>query len=69
MKAIRYAVNLAGIEHVALGSDWDGYVATPIDATGMGAITAALEQARFDEAAIRNIMGENVVRFLLRALP
>ena len=69
VKAIRYAVNLAGIEHVALGSDWDGYVATPIDATGMGAITAALEQARFDEAAIRNIMGENVVRFLLRALP
>jgi membrane dipeptidase len=69
MKAIRYVVDLAGIEHVALGSDWDGYVATPIDAAGMGAITTALEKAGFDESAIRNIMGENVVRFLERALP
>ena len=69
VKAVRYVVNVAGIEHVALGSDWDGYVATPIDAAGMGAITAALEKAGFDEAAIRNIMGENTIRFLLRALP
>ena len=69
VKAIRYAVKVAGIGHVALGSDWDGYVATPIDAAGMGAITAALEQAGFDETAIRSIMGENVVRFLSRALP
>ena len=69
VKAIRYAVKVGGIGHVALGSDWDGYVATPIDAAGMGAITAALEQAGFDETAIRSIMGENVVRFLSRALP
>ncbi len=69
VKAIRYAVKIAGIGHVALGSDWDGYVATPIDAAGMGAITAALEQAGIDETAIRSIMGENVVRFLSRALP
>lgn len=69
VKAIRYAVKVAGIGHVALGSDWDGYVATPIDAAGMGAITAALERAGFDETAIRSIMGENVVRFLSRALP
>jgi membrane dipeptidase len=69
VKAIRYVVNVAGIEHVALGSDWDGYVATPIDASGMGAITAALQSSGFDDAAIANIMGENVVRFLRRALP
>ena len=69
VKAIRYVVNIAGIEHVALGSDWDGYVATPIDAAGMGAITTALQLAGFDEASISNIMGENTVRFLLRALP
>lgn len=69
VKAIRYAVKVAGIGHVALGSDWDGYVATPIDAAGIGAITAAMEQAGFDETSIRSIMGENVVRFLSRALP
>ena len=69
VRAIRYAVRVAGTEHVALGSDWDGYVATPIDASGMGAVTEALEKIGFDESAIRNIMGENTVRFLLRALP
>lgn len=69
VKAIRYAVNVIGVEHVALGSDWDGYVATPIDAAGMGAITAGLLNAGFDEAAIRKIMGGNVIEFLLGALP
>ncbi len=69
VKSIRYAINIAGIEHVALGSDWDGYVATPIDAAGMSAITIGLQSAGFDEGAIRAIMGENVVKFLLRALP
>ena len=69
VKAIRYTVNLIGVEHVALGSDWDGYVATPIDAAGMGAITAALVQSGFNESAIRRIMGENAIEFLLRALP
>ncbi len=69
VKAIRYTVNLVGVEHVALGSDWDGYVATPIDAAGMGAITDALVKSGFDETLIRKIMGENVIEFLLRALP
>jgi membrane dipeptidase len=69
VKAIRYTVNLIGVEHVALGSDWDGYVATPIDAAGMGAVTAGLAKENFDETAIRKIMGENVIAFLLRTLP
>lgn len=67
--AIRYTVKLVGVQHVALGSDWDGYVATPIDAAGMGAITTSLMNAGFDETAIGKIMGENVIEFLLRALP
>lgn len=67
--AIRYATNLVGVEHVALGSDWDGSVATPIDAANTAALTTALVHAGFDEAAIRKIMGENVIDFLLRALP
>jgi microsomal dipeptidase-like Zn-dependent dipeptidase len=35
----------------------------------MGAITASLVNAGFDETAIRKIMGENVIEFLLQALP
>lgn len=69
VRAIAHTVKTAGIEHVALGSDWDGAVATPIDAAHAGALTAALLKAGFDEGAIRKIMGENAIAFLLRALP
>src|SRR4030095_10350751 len=34
-RSIRYAVNVAGIDHVALGSDYDGAVVVPFDTTGI----------------------------------
>jgi membrane dipeptidase len=68
-KAIRYAVNLVGVEHVALGSDFDGAVRLPIGADQMVQITAALQNANFSEAEIRQIMGMNTVRLLQRLLP
>ena len=34
-KAVRYAAGLIGVDHVALGSDFDGAVPVPFDATGM----------------------------------
>lgn len=69
VKAIRYTVQLAGVAHVALGSDWDGAVATPMDAANISVLTTALAEAGFDENSIRKIMGENVVEFLLKNLP
>ena len=69
VRAIRYVSELIGVEHVALGSDWDGYVATPIDAAQVGAITAALQEAKVSDADITRIMGENVIEFLGRNLP
>lgn len=68
-KAIRYTVDLIGVDHVALGSDFDGAIAAPFDSTGMVQITDALLQEGFDEAQIRKIMGENVIRTLQFFLP
>lgn len=68
-KAIRHAVDVMGIDHVALGSDFDGAIAAPFDATGLVQITDALLQLKFTEAEIRKIMGENVIRTMQFYLP
>jgi len=69
VRAIRYASNLVGSEHVALGSDYDGSVTVPFDTTGLAKITEALLQDRFTEEQVRNIMGENVLRLMQQSLP
>src|SRR6185437_11238313 len=63
-KAMRYAANIIGVDHVALGSDYDGAVEAPIDATGVVQITDALLREGFNEDEVRKIMGENVIRLL-----
>ncbi|MBI1766561.1 MAG: dipeptidase [Acidobacteria bacterium] len=68
-QAIRHAVDVMGVDHVALGSDFDGAIAAPFDATGLVQITDALLQEKFSEADIRKIMGENVIRTLQFFLP
>jgi microsomal dipeptidase-like Zn-dependent dipeptidase len=68
-RAIRYAVNVVGIDHVALGSDFDGAVTTPFDSSGWPLVTDALLQEGFSEKEIRQIMGENAVRVLMQTLP
>lgn len=68
-RAIRYTANLIGVEHVALGSDFDGATTTPFDAAGLAQITEALLQEGFSEPDIRKIMGENTMRLLRNLLP
>jgi membrane dipeptidase len=68
-RSIAYAVERVGAEHVALGSDWDGAVAVPFDAAHVIRLTDALLEVGLDEAAIRAVMGENVLRVLAAALP
>jgi len=68
-RSIRYAVNLAGVEHVALGSDFDGAVTEPFDTTGLVQITDALIAEGFGDDEIRLIMGGNVLRLLSQTLP
>lgn len=68
-RAIRYTVQLVGIDQVALGSDFDGAVWTPFDVSQMVLLTEALLQLDFSEAEIKKIMGENLIHFLLNNLP
>jgi membrane dipeptidase len=68
-RAIRYASRIAGIDHVALGSDFDGATQTYFDASDLVLVTDALLAAGFREDEIRRIMGGNTVRLLLQALP
>ena len=68
-RAIRHAVNVAGISHVGLGSDFDGAVAEPFDTTGLVEVTDALLVYGFNDVEIQAIMGGNIARFLLTTLP
>jgi len=68
-RAIRHAADVMGVDHVALGSDYDGAIEAPFDATGIVQITDALLREGFDEDEIRKIMGENVIRTLQLYLP
>jgi microsomal dipeptidase-like Zn-dependent dipeptidase len=67
-KSIRHATNLVGVNHVALGSDFDGDK-MPFDATGLVQITDALLADGFSEAEVEAIMGGNVIRMLREGLP
>ncbi len=68
-KAIRYAVNIAGLDHVGLGSDYDGSVTAPFDTSGVVLITEALIAEGFNAEEIKKVMGGNVQRLLLEYLP
>lgn len=68
-RAIVHAVNVAGADHVALGSDWDGAVVTGFDASDLELVTAALLEAGLAEEVIAKVMGENVLALLARTLP
>jgi membrane dipeptidase len=68
-KAIRYAANLVGVDHVGLGSDFDGAVTEPFDTSGLVQITDALIAEGFSEDDIGKIMGRNVLRVLIQNLP
>jgi microsomal dipeptidase-like Zn-dependent dipeptidase len=68
-RSIRHAVRVAGAEHVALGSDWDGAVTVGFEASALSGLTAALLEEGLPEDQIRGVMGENALRFLLAALP
>jgi membrane dipeptidase len=63
---IDHAVKIAGIDHVGLGSDFDGAV-MPIgmqDVTHLPQITGALLQEGYSESDIRKILGENTLRVM-----
>jgi len=68
-RAIRYAVTVAGVEHVGLGSDFDGAVTVPFDASGLPLLTQALAAEGLRDEEVEAVMGGNVFRLLRQALP
>jgi microsomal dipeptidase-like Zn-dependent dipeptidase len=68
-RAIRYTAKRVGVQHVALGSDFDGAIAAPFDVTGLPLITQALQEQGFSDAEIAQIMGGNLLRLLRQNLP
>jgi membrane dipeptidase len=64
---IDHIVKVAGIDHVGIGSDFDGIASVPLgleDVSKMPALTAALVKRGYKEHDIRKIMGENYLRVI-----
>ncbi|WP_066799272.1 dipeptidase [Sphingomonas soli] len=68
VKAIAHVRDLVGVDHVGLGSDFDGAVTTGFDASQLSAITQALVDAGFTPDDIRKVMGGNTLRVLRAGL-
>ena len=65
-----YIVRLVGIDHVGLGSDFDGVTATPYELNGVQdfpLITQALLERGYSKKSIRKILGGNFLRVLKAA--
>jgi membrane dipeptidase len=64
---IDHAVKLAGVDHVGIGSDFDGIGATPVgfdDVSKFPNLTRALLERGYSEKDIRKILGGNMLRFM-----
>jgi len=68
-RAIHHAIEVVGIDHVALGSDFDGGVVVPFDTAHISILTSALLDEGLTREEIRSVMGENAKRFLSANLP
>lgn len=64
---IDHVVQVAGIDHVGLGSDFDGITATPEgleDASRLPALTRELDERGYSDEEIKKILGGNFLRVL-----
>ena len=64
-RTVTHAIDVVGVDHVALGSDFDGAVLAPFDTTGLPLLVDALLEAGFNESTVARILGGNALRFLL----
>lgn len=64
VSAIAHVRDLVGIDHVGLGSDFDGAVTTAFDTSQLAPVTQALIDRGFSPDEIRKVMGGNVLRVL-----
>ncbi len=67
--ALRYAIDLLGVDHVGLGSDYDGATTVTFDTSEIAVLTELMLGAGSTEAEVRAVMGGNVIRLLRERLP
>jgi membrane dipeptidase len=67
-KAILHVIRVAGIDHVGLGSDYDGGTTVGFDTAHLDALTQALLAAGLGEGDISKVMGGNAARLLAAGL-
>ncbi|HIE23705.1 MAG TPA: membrane dipeptidase [Candidatus Korarchaeota archaeon] len=68
---MEHIINLVGIDHVGLGSDFDGISSTPVgleDVSKMPNITIELVSRGYGREEIRKILGENHLRVFSRVI-
>ena len=68
VKSMKYVRDLVGVEHVGLGSDFDGTVTVPFDVTGLPLLVDEMLNQGFSENEIKAVMGENLKSFFLENL-
>jgi membrane dipeptidase len=68
-KAIAHVRDLVGIDHVGLGSDYDGATTVGFDTSQLALVTQALLDLGFTDEEIAKVMGGNVLRVLGQTLP
>jgi microsomal dipeptidase-like Zn-dependent dipeptidase len=69
VRAMDHVRDLVGVEHIALGSDFDGAVTTRFDTSELAVLTQTLLDSGYSEDDIMAIMGGNVLRVLQTNLP
>jgi microsomal dipeptidase-like Zn-dependent dipeptidase len=67
-KAMKHVRDLVGIQHVALGSDYDGATTVRFDTSQLVQVTQALLDEGFTAQEIRAVMGENALRVIRAGL-
>jgi len=68
---IDHVVKLVGVEHVGIGSDWDGISTVPAgleDVSKMPALTALLLQRGYSESDVKKILGGNFLRIMRQTI-
>jgi membrane dipeptidase len=63
-RSIKYVRDLVGIDHVALGSDYDGATTVRFDTSGLAQLTQALLDEGFTPEEVRAVMGGNALRVI-----
>jgi membrane dipeptidase len=70
IRHIEYARDVAGIDHIGIGGDFDGIESVPVgleDVSAYPALFAELSRRGWSEAEMRKLAGENILRAWSRA--